>query len=320
MRLRLASLPLAAAIVGLALLSAPVRAQPAEVTVFAAASLTDALDRVAAAWTAETGHRAVLSFAGSSALARQIQQGAPADVFVSASVDWMDAVEASGDLRAGTRRDILGNRLVLIAHGRDAAPVAVDESLDLRAMLGDGRLAMAMVDAVPAGVYGKAALTALGLWDDVAPLVAQSDNVRAALAFVARGEAPLGIVYATDAAAEDAVTVIGTFPAGSHAPITYPAAVTAQAASPVAADFLAYLTSATARESWAGFGFSVLDRWATRRRAGSARRSGRRLRSRSRCRSGRRWRACPLGYWSPMRSRAGPFRGDSFSTGSCTCR
>ena len=250
---------LLASLLALTLMAHPLRATAEGVTVFAAASLTNALDRVAAAWTAETGQTATLSYAGSSALARQIQQGAPADIFISASADWMDAVEASGDLRPGTRRDILGNTLVLIAHGQDAAPVTIDATLDLAGMLGDQRLAMALVDAVPAGVYGKAALTHLGLWDTLAPRIAQADNVRAALAFVARNEAPLGIVYATDAAVEDSVTIIGTFPAGSHAPITYPAAITAQSDSPEAEAFLAFLSSDTARAIWQDFGFAVLD-------------------------------------------------------------
>lgn len=251
--------PLLAACLALAVIVQPVRAAAADVTVFAAASLTNALDRVAAAWTDATGHRATLSYAGSSALARQIQQGAPADLFISASTDWMDAVDASGDLRAGTRRDILGNTLVLIAHGHDAAPVTIDEFLDLAGMLGDARLAMALVDAVPAGIYGRAALTTLGLWDAVGPKVAQADNVRAALAFVARNEAPLGIVYATDAAVEDSVTIISTFPADSHDPITYPAAITAHSNSPMAESFLAFLSSDTARAIWQDFGFVVLD-------------------------------------------------------------
>ena len=237
----------------------PARAWAADPVVFAAASLTNALDRVAEAWTAETGLRVVTSYGGSSALARQIQQGAPADVFISASRDWMDALEASGDLREGTRRDILGNALVLIAHGRDAPAVTVDANLDLAGMLGDGRLAMALVDAAPAGIYGRQALKTLGLWEEVEPLVAQSDNVRAALAFVARGEAPLGIVYATDAAVADNVTVIGTFPAGSHDPIAYPAAITAQAASPSAEAFLDWMTSDAARTIWREFGFGVPD-------------------------------------------------------------
>ena len=235
--------------------AAPLCATAAEVTVFAASSLTDALGRVADAWTAATGHRVVLSFAGSSALARQIQQGAPADLYISASQDWMDAVAATGDLRAGTRRDILANSLVLIAHGGDAAPVTLDSALDLAGLLGDGRLSMALVDAVPAGIYGKAALQHLGLWNSVAAKVAQSDNVRAALAFVARNEAPLGIVYATDAAVAEAVGIVATFPADSHAPITYPAAITAQSQSPVAQDFLDYLSSDAARVIWRDFGF-----------------------------------------------------------------
>ena len=243
----------------LPLATMPLQAAAQNVTVFAAASLTNALDTVAGAWSGETGHSAVMSYAGSAALARQIQDGAPADIFISASVEWMDAIEPSGDLREGTRRDILGNRLVLIAHGRDAAPVTIDENLDLAAMLDGGRLSMALVEAVPAGIYGKAALDALGLWESVAPLVAQSDNVRAALSFVAQDEAPLGIVYATDAAVADNVTLIGTFPEGSHAPITYPAGITAHSTSPVAAEFLAYMTSDTARALWQEAGFVVLD-------------------------------------------------------------
>lgn len=227
-----------------------------DVTVFAAASLTDALDRIAAQWSEETGQTAVMSYAGSSALARQIQQGAPADIFISASEDWMDAVQASGDIRPDTRCDLLGNSLVLIAHG-DAAPVTIDNTLDLTAMLDGGRLSMAMVDSVPAGIYGKAALTHLGLWDAVAPMIAQSDNVRSALTFVARGEAPLGTTYATDAAAQDDVTILGTFPADSHDPIVYPAAVTAQSDNDQAQAFLDYLSSDAARAVWAEFGFTT---------------------------------------------------------------
>lgn len=251
---------LLAAATALLVMVAPMRASADdELVVFAAASLTTALDRVAEAWTEETGNRAVISYAGSSALARQIQAGALADLFISASVDWMDAVEASGDLREGSRRNLLGNTLVLIAHGSDAAPVAINEDLDLAGMLGDERLAMALVDAVPAGIYGKTALASLGLWENVAPLVAQVDNVRGALAFVAQNEAPFGIVYATDAAAEDDVSVIGAFPAGSHEPITYPAGVTAQSSHPDAESFLDYLGSEAARRIWTEHGFSVPD-------------------------------------------------------------
>ena len=241
------------------MLGAPLSAMAQDappVTVFAAASLTDALDRVAALWSQETGNRAVMSYAGSSALARQIQEGAPADIFISASPEWMDTVQASGDIRADTRRDILGNSLVLIAHGA-AEPVTIDAGLDLPAMLEGGRLSMAMVDSVPAGIYGKAALTHLGLWEAVAPLVAQSENVRTALAFVARNEAPLGIVYATDAVAQEDVTVIGTFPADSHDPITYPAALTTQAPAPEAQAFLDYLSSPAAQAVWTEYGFTT---------------------------------------------------------------
>jgi molybdate transport system substrate-binding protein len=259
MRRPLACPPEFAGLTAAAVAVAPSQVAGNDLLVFAASSLTNALDRVAGAWTAETGHAAVMSYAGPSALARQIQEGAPADHFLSASVAWMDAVEASGDLRAGTRRDILGTALVLIAHGRDAAPVTIDSTLDLVGLLDGGRLSMALVEAVPAGIYGRQALTALGLWDAVEPLVAQSDSVRAALAFVARDEAPLGIVFYTDAEVEDNVSIIGTFPEGSHEPIVFPAGITAQSESPLASDFLDFLTSDTARAIWQEFGFMVLD-------------------------------------------------------------
>lgn len=250
---------LLAAFAATAVFVAPAAAKAQDLLVFAAASLTEALDEVAASWTARAGGVVTVSYAGSSALARQIQGGAPADVFISASVEWMDAVAASGDVRPETRRDILGNTLVLIAHGRDAAPVVIDENLDLAGMLAGERLSMALVEAVPAGIYGRQALTALGLWESVAPLVAQSDNVRAALAFVARGEAPLGIVYATDAAVADDVAVVGVFPEGAHDPIVYPAAVVAQSTNPAAEAFLDHLASDEARTIWERHGFAVLD-------------------------------------------------------------
>jgi molybdate transport system substrate-binding protein len=228
-----------------------------DLLVFAAASLMGALDEVAAAWTG--GGAVVVSYAGSAALARQIEAGAPADVFVPANAAWMDALEAEGLIAPGTRRDLLGNRLVLIAHGAGAAPVGIAPGFDLAGLLGDGRLAMALVDAVPAGVYGKAALVALGVWQAVEPRVAQADSVRAALALVARGEAPYGIVYATDAAAEDDVTVVGTFPEATHPPIVYPAAVTAASAHPRAAAFVDYLASDAAAAAFARHGFAVRD-------------------------------------------------------------
>lgn len=238
-------------------LSGPARA--GDVVVFAAASLKTALDAVANDFRAATGHGVVISYAGSNALAKQILQGAPADIFISAATDWMDEVERAGLLAGGTRTDLLGNRLVLIAHGRDAAPVTLAPGLNLAGLLGDGRLSMGMVDSVPAGQYGKQALQSLGLWSSVEQAVAQSENVRAALALVARGEAPLGIVYASDAAADDNVTVIATFPAESHAPIVYPAALLAGRTNPAAEAFFRALSADAADAKFAAQGFSTLD-------------------------------------------------------------
>jgi len=228
-------------------------------TVFAAASLADAMAEIAARFEAGTGHDVVVSAAGSSALARQIQRGAPADVFVSANPGWMDLLEEEGRILPQTRIDLLRNRLVLIAHGEAAGQAAaraeIGPEFDLTGRLGEGRLAMALVEAVPAGIYGKAALTSLGLWETVAPQVAQTDNVRAALALVATGEAPLGIVYATDAAAEDDVSVVGTFPEDAHPPIVYPAAAVSDSAA--ARAFLDWLTGPAARAVFEGHGFSM---------------------------------------------------------------
>ncbi|MBZ0124041.1 MAG: molybdate ABC transporter substrate-binding protein [Roseovarius sp.] len=226
-------------------------------TVFAAASLKTALDEVAGAYAAQTGDEVTLSYAGSSALARQIALGAPADVFVSANPQWMDWLEAEGRIEAGTRADLLGNRLVLIGPA-GAMPVTIGPGMDLARRLGDGWLAMALVDAVPAGIYGKAALQSLGEWQGVADKVAQADNVRAALMLVALGEAAMGVVYATDAAVEDAVGVLGVFPADSHPPIVYPAAAVRGRASPAARAFLDYLRGAEARAIFERHGFAVL--------------------------------------------------------------
>lgn len=229
-----------------------------EIVVFAAASMTNALAEIETNFEAATGHDLVVSLAGSSALARQIQQGAPADIFISASTDWMDTVEADGLLEERSRFDLLGNSIVLVAFGTEAAPVEIGPVLDLAGLLGDGRLAMALVDSVPAGVYGKAALESLGLWGDVEAQVAQADNVRAALAFVATGEAPYGIVYATDAAAEGNVTIVGTFPADTHPPIVYPAADLANRDFPAEVEFLDYLRGPEARAAFERQGFTVL--------------------------------------------------------------
>lgn len=237
----------------------PTKASAQDLLVFAAASLGDTLQSVFSAWHEDTGHTAVASYAGSSALARQIQQGAPADLFISASSEWMDAVEASADIRPDSRRDLLGNRLVLIAHGNEAEPVTLEPGVDIVGLLGGERLAMAMVDAVPAGLYGKAALTTLGVWDSVAPQVAQSDNVRSTLNLVASGEAPYGIVYATDARAEPRVSVVATFAEDTHEPIVYPVAILNGRRSPQADDFLAYLSGERARALFKADGFTVLD-------------------------------------------------------------
>ena len=238
-------------------LAAPLHAE--EVVVFAAASLKNGLDDFAARWGAETGNTVTISYAGSGQLARQIIAGAPADLYLSANVGWMDEVEKAGLIRDGARADLLGNTLVLIAHGKGAAAVNIGPDLDLVGLLGGGKLAMALVDAVPAGQYGKAALGALRLWKGVAPSVAQADNVRAALALVSTGEAPFGIVYATDAAASDNVTVTATFPEGSHPPIIYPVALLSNAADPADRAFYDALFGAEARISFEKQGFSVLN-------------------------------------------------------------
>lgn len=224
-------------------------------TVFAAASLKNAMDEISARFERETGHAVAVSLAGSSALARQIRHGAPADIFISANPDWMNALEREGLIDPASRFDLLTNSLVLVAHGQDAPPVRVAPGLDLTGLLGDGRLAMTLVDAVPAGIYGKGALEWLGAWTAVAPRVAQADNVRAALALVSSGEAPLGIVYATDAAADDNVSVIGTFPAGAHPPIVYPAAAVAGSRKPLNRRFLAWLRGPAARKAFERQGF-----------------------------------------------------------------
>ena len=241
-----------------ALTLAPARAAE-PVVVFAAASLKNALDDASAAWTKETGKAARISYAGSNALAKQIEAGAPADVFLSADQAWMDYAEKAGTLRDGTRIDVLRNALVLIAPGADGtAPRTVPLGPSLGAALGGGKLAMANTDAVPAGKYGKAGLDKLGAWDVVKGQVAQAENVRAALLLVARGEAPLGVVYATDAAAEPSVHVVATFPADSHPPIVYPAALTRDARNSDAAAFLAYIRGPASKDFFERQGFTVI--------------------------------------------------------------
>ncbi|MCT4683263.1 MAG: molybdate ABC transporter substrate-binding protein [Roseicyclus sp.] len=223
-------------------------------TVHAAASLRGALDEVATLWEDQPGDTLTLVSAGSSALARQIAAGAPGDVFVSANTAWMDVLEEGGHLRAGSRVELLTNRLVVIA------PAGGDAPLDLAALpdrLGSGRLALALTEAVPAGIYARQALTALGLWEAVAPRVVEADNVRAALALVASGAAPLGIVYATDAIAEPRVAVLAHLPAGSHDPIRYPAAALSQGDAEGAAALLALMQGEAAAAVFLRHGFGL---------------------------------------------------------------
>jgi molybdate transport system substrate-binding protein len=250
------SLRIAAVAAALAFLAPSARA--ADVLVFAAASLKNALDAVAAGWAEESGNTATISYAASSALAKQIEEGAPADVFFSADLDWMDYLEERDLIDAGTRKSLLGNRVVLVG-GPDAAPIEIGPGFDLAGALGDGKLAMANVDSVPAGKYGKAALESLGVWESVSADVAQADNVRAALSLVSLGEAPLGIVYATDANADDNVNVVGTFPDDTHPPIVYPVARTVSSASDATGSFLDYLATPAARADFEAQGFTVLD-------------------------------------------------------------
>jgi len=237
---------------------APARAQGGDVVVFAAASLKNALDAVNAQWQKETGKSAKISYAASSALAKQIEQGAPAQMFISADLDWMDYLAGKNLIKADTRSNLLGNRIVLIAPKDKTQPVEIKPGFDLAKVLGDGRLSMANIDSVPAGKYGKAALEKLGAWEGVKNNVAQAENVRAALLLVARGEAPLGIVYATDAAADPNVRIVGQFPADSHPPILYPAALTRDSKAPDARAFFEFLKSSKARPAFEKQGFTVL--------------------------------------------------------------
>jgi molybdate transport system substrate-binding protein len=241
------------------LLAAPAAAQDGKLTVFAAASLKNALDDANAAWITQ-GKQVAVSYAGSNALAKQIEEGAPADIFISADLAWMDYLEKKQIVKADTRSSLLGNRIVLIAPKDSAAAVKIENGFDLGAALGGGKLAMANTDSVPAGRYGKAALQKLGAWDGVKDKIAQAENVRAALLLVSRGEAPFGIVYKTDAAASDRqVKIVDTFPADSHPPIVYPIAVVATSKNPDAQADLAFLRSPAAAAAFEKQGFSVLD-------------------------------------------------------------
>ncbi|MFN7104742.1 MAG: molybdate ABC transporter substrate-binding protein [Pseudorhizobium sp.] len=227
------------------------------VTVFAAASLKNALDAASQAWTLKSGVAASISYAGSSALARQIEAGAPADVFISADLDWMDYLAAQSLTDEASRSNLLGNRIVLIA-AKGTPSVDIRSGFDLSALIGKGRLAMAAPASVPAGRYGKAALEHLGVWGSIEQKIAGAENVRAALQYVSRGEAPYGIVYRTDAASDPGVAIVGTFPEDSHPPIIYPIALLRTADNPAAGDYLAFLRSEEARQFFEAEGFAVL--------------------------------------------------------------
>jgi molybdate transport system substrate-binding protein len=230
-----------------------------DVTVFAAASLKNALDDVVAAYKAETGKSVLISYAASNALAKQIEEAAPADIFFSADLAWMDYLEERNLIQKDTRQTLLGNEIVLVAPADSSATVTLGPGADLAAALGaDGRLAMANVDSVPAGKYGKAALERLGIWESVADRVVQADNVRGALAFVAVGEAALGIVYQTDANSEPKVKVVSTFPPDSHPPILYPVAMIASSKNPEARAFFDYMRSDKAKPAYQKQGFTIV--------------------------------------------------------------
>jgi molybdate transport system substrate-binding protein len=238
----------------------PALAQDKGLTVFAAASMKNALDDIDAAYTAKSGVKIVASYAASSALAKQIEQGAPADVFVSADTDWMDYAIGKKIINEPTRVNLLGNSIVLIAP-KDSKidKVTIGQGFDLSKLAGDGRIATGDVKAVPSGKYARAALEKLGAWQTAEPKFAMTENVRAALTLVARGEATLGIVYSTDAKVESGVKIVGTFPADSHPAIVYPVAATSTA-KPEATDYLAFLRTSVAKAIFEKYGFTFLIR------------------------------------------------------------
>lgn len=261
-RFRLAPLSLhrAAALLLCVLAALPVIAQArAPVTVFATASLKESMDAAAAQYQRQTGQRVRVSYAASSALARQIEQRAPADVFISADLAWMDWLQGRNLIDASSRRDLLGNTLVLVAPAdAPTPPLTLARGTDLRPLLGArGRLSLALTASVPAGKYAKAAFEHLGQWSALQPRIAESDSVRSALNLVARGEAPLGVVYSSDAKAEPRVQVLATFPADSHPPIVYPVARVAASRNVQADAFVRWLDSDAAAAIFRRHGFSI---------------------------------------------------------------
>jgi molybdate transport system substrate-binding protein len=238
----------------------PVLAQGNSLTVFAAASMKNALDDIDTAYAAKTGIKIVASYAASSALAKQIEQGAPADVFMSADTDWMDYAISKKTIQESTRVNLLGNSIVLIAPKDSTIDhVAIEPGFDLAKLAGYGEIATGDVKAVPVGKYAKAALEKLGAWQAAEPKFAMAESVRAALTLVARGEASLGIVYATDARVEPGVKIVGTFPSDSHPAIIYPVAATTTAKAE-ASDYLAFLRSSAAKTIFEKYGFTFLIR------------------------------------------------------------
>jgi molybdate transport system substrate-binding protein len=227
-----------------------------DVVVFAAASLKNALDDASAAYEKETGVKALISYAASSTLAKQVESGAPADIFISADLDWMDYLEKRNLIKPETRLTLLGNKLVLVAPANSTANIEIAPGFALADLLGNERLAMADPSAVPAGKYGKSALEQLGVWAAVSSKVAPAEDVRSALLLVSRGETPLGIVYATDAAVDKGVRIVASFPEDSHPPIVYPAALLVSSENPAAAAFLDYLKSDKARPFFERQGFT----------------------------------------------------------------
>ncbi|MDH6266550.1 molybdate transport system substrate-binding protein [Rhizobium sp. SG_E_25_P2] len=247
-----------AAMVAMAGGGAALAEQAKSLTVFAAASLKGSLDKAAQLYQSKTGVKVAISFAASSALAKQIEAGAPADLFLSADLKWMTYLVDKGAVNKEQVVKLLGNRLVLVGAPDFSKPLTIGQNFPLAEALGDGRIAMGEPKSVPAGKYGREALDYYGVWKAIEPKVAAADNVRAALQLVARGEAPLGIVYETDAKAEAGVKVVGVFPEESHAPIIYPIAPIAHATNPSTQDFLSFLTGAEAQAIFKQAGFTVL--------------------------------------------------------------
>ncbi len=241
--------------------SAPAPAAADEIkppVVFAAASMKTALDAAAEAWKASSGKTVKISYASSAALAKQIAQGAPADIFISADLKWLDYLEKENLIRKETQQNRFGNKLVLIAPADSTIKLDIARGFDLAGAAGDGKIAVCLIESCPAGIYAREALESLGVFAAAEPKLAQAENVRSALSLVAHGEAALGIVYATDARAEPAVKVLDTFPESSHSPIVYPIAMTASSVNPDAVLFLSFLSSQAATKIFRGQGFDIL--------------------------------------------------------------